>query len=128
MNLNDLEHHAFAFYVAGPANDLSIATRFYPYGELVMIITDKIDVAVRPFGGKAQRASKAAATAFVDGMIAAGGWSTTQNKFGGSMHQWQGDAFRAELRRLQAEDPVIAKSREQGDGYWAEAFAALIAA
>src|SRR5690606_7803129 len=70
MNLTDLEHHVLAYYVAGHANELNVATRWYPYGELVLIIEDKITVAVRKFGPKARGKAKPAAKAFVDHMIA----------------------------------------------------------
>jgi hypothetical protein len=127
MTLNDLEHHAMAYYATTQANDLKIADRFYPYGELVMIIADKIQVAVRQFGPKAGRAANAAATAFVDTLIAKGGWSTTQNKFGGSMHQYQTSVFPKALKELQANDPVIQRASAEGEGYWANAFAELTA-
>ncbi len=120
-NLSPLEAHVLAYYVQGTAATLDISGRFYPHGELVMIIADKMQVATRKFGRKAGAATRAAATAFVDHMIAAGAWSTKQNDFGGSMHQFQGDVYRPALKAMQAADPIIAAV---GDD-WESAFAGL---
>jgi hypothetical protein len=106
--LSPLEAHVLAYYVQGTATTLDITGRFYPHGELVMIITDKMQVATRKFGRKAGAATRAAATAFVDQMIAAGAWSTKTNDFGGTMHQFQGGVYRPTLKEMQANDPVIA--------------------
>jgi hypothetical protein len=116
-----LEAHIIAYFAQGAAQVLDITGRFYPHGELVMIIADKMQVATRKFGRKAGAATRAAATAFVDHMIAAGAWSTKQNDFGGTMHQFQGDVYRATLKDMVANDPIIAKV---GDD-WAAAFEEL---
>ncbi len=119
-NLSLLEAHVLAYYVQGVATTLDISGRFYPHGELVMIIADKMQVATRKFGRKAGNATRVAA-AFVDHMIETGAWTTKQNDFGGTMHQFQGDIYRATLKAMQASDPVIATV---GDG-WEAAFEEL---
>ncbi len=106
--LPPLEAHVLAYYIQGVANTLDISGRFYPHGELVLIIADKMQVATRKFGRKAGNATRGAATAFVDQMIAAGAWNTKKNDFGGTMHQFQGDVYRATLKAMQASDPIIA--------------------
>jgi len=123
--MNDLQHHVLAYYLAGHGNELSITDRWYPRGELVMIIDDKIGVAVRKFGRKARAATKAAAEAFVERLINEGAWSTKQNDYGGTMHQFHNDLYRKSLKAWQESDPVIAKARAGGDGYWEPAFEAL---
>ncbi len=123
--LTPLEAHVMAYYIATQAGALTIAPRWYPYGELVMILTDKIQVATRKFGIKVSGQSKAAATAFVDHIIDKGGWASQQNKFGGSMHQWQIDIFRAELKAMQDSDPVIRQAAAGDATYWENAFAGL---
>lgn len=125
MNLSELEHHVLAYYVAGHANELSVATRWYPYGELVLIVEDKMTVAARKFGAKARGSAKAAAKAFIDRMIAKGAWTTKQNDFGGAMHQFQAETYRSELKALQSSDPVVQKAQAEGPEYWDRAFAAL---
>ena len=115
MSLTDLEAHVLAYYVDGAANTLDISGRFYPHGELVMIIADKIQVATRKFGRKANAGSRAAAAAFVDHMIERGAWSTKTNDFGGTMHQFQGDAYKAALKALQESDPAVADLRTAAD-------------
>ncbi len=123
MNLSDLEHHVLAYYVAGHANELVIAPRWYPHGELILIIEDKMTVAVRKFGRKARSATKAAATAFLDHMIGQGAWETKQNEFGGQMHQFNPEAYKKALRDLQATDPILQKAA--AEGYWETAFGQL---
>ena len=50
MSLTELEQHAYAYYVATDAAQFQAAPRFYPYGELTLILADKIQVATRKFG------------------------------------------------------------------------------
>ncbi len=123
--MNDLENHVLAYYAAGHAKDLVINPRWYPYGELVLVLEDKMTVAVRKFGRKARSACKGAATAFLDGMIAKGAWDTKENEFGGRMHQFNADAFKKALGDLAASDPVARKAAAEGDGYWETAFEKL---
>jgi len=128
MSLNPIEQTVFAYYIAGQANDLVIAPRFYPYGELVLIIEDKISVAIRKFGTKARSSAKTVSKAFIETMIAKGGWSTKQNDFGGAMHQYQADVFKTALRELKAADPIVQEAEGKGPEFWAEKFAALTGA
>jgi hypothetical protein len=128
MSLSELEQAVLAYYVAGHANELNIAGRWYPYGELVLVIEDKISVNVRKFGSKARGAAKTASKALLDLMIEKGAWATKQNEYGGSMHQFQPDAYKVALRELQASDPLIVAAKEQGPEFWADKFAALTGA
>lgn len=127
MSDGNLIDHMIAYYVAGPANDLNIATRWYPYGELVLIIEDKFATATRKFGPKVKGQSKVAAKTFLDAMIAKGAWETKSNDFGGEMHQFQTDKFRAALSEQQGNDAVVAKAKAEGPEYWEKAFAELTA-
>lgn len=117
--LSSIYAHVLAYYLQGAATTLDITGRFYPHDELVMIIADKMQVATRKFGRKAGNACRGAATAFVDHMIAAGAQSTKANDFGGSMHQFQGDVYKAALKAMQDSDAVLASV---GDD-WEAAFA-----
>jgi hypothetical protein len=119
--------HMIAYFVAGAANDLNIATRWYPYGELSLIIEDKFNIATRKFGMKVRSQSRAAGKKFLDAMIEKGAWATTENEFGGRMHQFQADAFRAAVKELQASDPLIAQANAEGPEFWDKAFGALVA-
>ena len=127
MSMTDLEAHVLAYYVAGEAKNLAAAPRFYPHGELILIVEDKIGVATRKFGSKVRGKANAAATVFVDHMIAAGAWSTKNNDFGGTMHQYQPEGYRAALADWQASDPIVAAARASGETFWADTFAALTA-
>lgn len=129
MSLSEIEQHAFAYYVSHGANDLTIAGRFYPYGELVLVIEDKVVVDNRKFGSKVTGKAKAAGQAFLDHMVEKLAFSTTQNKFGGQMHQFQGDAYKAALKGLQESDPIIVAAKASGNEaeYWDQAFARLTA-
>jgi hypothetical protein len=125
MNLTELEQHIFACYVANAAGDLNMVGRFWPYGELVLIIEDKIQVATREFGFRVSSKAKPVATAFLDRMIAGEGFSTQQNDFGGTMHQFQANTYRRLLKELRENDPILPKAQAAGPGFWTEAFAGL---
>ncbi|MFT4057825.1 MAG: hypothetical protein QM681_25215 [Novosphingobium sp.] len=125
--MSDLTDHMIAYYVAGPANDLNIATRWYPYGELSLIMEDKFQIATRKFGMKVRVHSKAAGKQFLDAMIAKEAWATTENEFGGKMHQFQADTFRAVIKDMQATDAIILKAAAEGPEFWDKAFGELVA-
>ncbi|MYL96748.1 hypothetical protein GR702_03035 [Novosphingobium sp. FGD1] len=125
--MTELIDHMIAYYVDGPANDLSIATRWYPYGELALIIEDKFSIATRKFGLKVRSHSKVAGMTFLDAMIAQGAWETKDNDYGGQMHQFQADRFKAAIRQRQDSDPIILKARAEGPEYWDKAFGELVA-
>lgn len=119
-----------AYYAAGPAKDLNIATRWYPHGELILIVEDKFSIASRKFGSKVRSHSKEAATAFLDIMIAKGGWETKSNEYGGQMHQFQSDKFHTGLNELTANDaviaPIVSAAASEGPEYWENAFGELV--
>ena len=125
--MTDLESAVLAYYAADQAGHLTVAPRWYPHGELILIIDDKMQVAVRKFGRKVRGATRAAATTFLDHMIEKGGWSTTQNDFGGSMHQYQSDTYPKVLAELRAGSPLIQQAEAAGDGFWETKFAELTA-
>lgn len=127
MSLTPLEQTVLAYFLGGAANDINIAERWFPKSDLLLILEDKFQVAVRKFGFKAKSATKAASTHFVEHMIAKGGWATKENDYGGTMHQWQRDAFRAELKALQSADPIVQEAAQGGESYWTDKFAALTA-
>ena len=114
-----------SYYIATAANDVVIAGRFFPRGELNLIIEDKVMIATRKFGRKVSGQARGAAVAFLDAMIESGGWSTKQSDFGGSMHQFQPDAYRKTLKALQADDPVVQQAKDKGPEFWTAKFEAL---
>jgi hypothetical protein len=124
-DLTPLEAHLLAFYAQGAARDFTAAPRFYPHGELVLIVEDKIQVAARRFGRKAVSGAKPVASAFVDHMIAAGAWSTKANDFGGTMHQFQDAAYKAALAGIAAADPIIAAATTADPDFWETTFTRL---
>ena len=125
MSLTDLEQHVYAYYVAGDAAQFTAAPRFYPYGELTLILADKIQVATRKFGRQVHSKANPVAAALLDRLIAAGAYSTKQNDFGGSMHQFQAAAYKAFLDSEQESDPIILKAKAEGPEFWEQAFARL---
>jgi hypothetical protein len=127
MSLTELEQHVYAYYVAGDAAQFQAAPRFYPYGELTLILADKIQVATRKFGRQAYSKAGTVAKELLDELIASGAYSTKQNDFGGSMHQFQGDAYKAFLKREQESNPIIVQAKDAGPEFWAQAFSALTA-
>ncbi len=127
MSLSPIAAHVLAYYTSGQAKELSIATRWYPHAELIMIIDDKMAVAVRKFGRKAAKGSREAATEFVDTMIAKGAWATQKNDFGGTMHQFQADRFRTALAEMNDADPIVQAAASGGETFWADRFAEITA-
>jgi len=125
MSLGPLEQHVLSYWSSGQAVDLNIATRWYPYSEMILIIEDKIAVATRKFGPKVKACAKAAATAFLDAMIAKGAWETKANEFGGNMHQFQLGTYTKVLAEMNAADPIAAEAATGGDTFWADTFAKL---
>jgi hypothetical protein len=124
MSLSAIEEHVFAYWLANGAQGLSMVGRFWPYGELTMVIQDKVQVAVRKFGFKAGQACPTVAKAFLDKLIELEAFSTTTNKFGGTMHQYQPEAYARCVKELQEANPILQKAQAGGPGFWDEAFAA----
>ena len=127
MSLSELEQNVFAYFLATAANDLNIATRWFPYGDLLLNIDDKFSIATRKFGIKVRSNTKPAAKAFLDHMIEKGGWETKHNEYGGTMHQFNANTFRNELKALQASNPIVQEAQGAGPDFWTEKFAALTA-
>jgi hypothetical protein len=126
MNLSDLEQHVFAYYLANGAADLTMAPRFWPYGDLVLIVEDKIGVATRKFGGKVTRASANVASAFVDLLIEQGGFSVAENRLS-KMYRYEGPNYQNCINELRDANPIVRRASAAAPGFWDEAFAALIA-
>lgn len=63
MSLADLQEKAPAFYRADQAGQFTMVGRWWPTPDLISIVADKIEQAVRPFGMAARAASKPAAEA-----------------------------------------------------------------
>jgi hypothetical protein len=127
MSLTDLQEKALAYYLADQAAQLNMVGRWWPTHDLISIIADKIEQAVRPFGMAARAAAKPAAEALAERLIASGAYVSQSGKFGGTMHQFQPDACKAELAKLRAENPIVCAAEAAGPDYWTEAFAAAAA-
>jgi hypothetical protein len=123
--MNELESHALAYFVAEYAETFKPADRFFPYGDLVLVWEDKINVATRKFGTRVRMKAKPAATAYLDMLIEKGGYTTKANDFGGTMHAFQLDEVRRILKELKESDPIILKAKADGQDFWAETFAEL---
>ena len=125
MNLPPLEAHVLAYFLSHGARDFSMVGRWWPHAELALVMGDKIRIAVRPFGKAAQDAAKPAAEALSEHMLACGGFSTKAQKFGGTMHQFQPEAFRAALDAIEAESAVLKQAAAGGADFWETSFAEL---
>jgi hypothetical protein len=123
MSLTPLQAHVLAYYLAHSAKEFSMTGRWFPYSELEFILADKIRVDVRQFGKAAQEVAGPVAKFYLDHMIAAGGFENKVQKFGGTMHQYEAEGFRAALDALKAGDAVLAKAT--GDDFWTTSFAEL---
>lgn len=124
MTLSALEQHVFAYFVAEDAQNLNMVPRFWPYGELVLIIEDRIQLAVRKFGVKAEMTSKKVAHALLDLLLERGAFSTTKDSLS-TMHQFQPKPYQDTIKNLQETDPIIQKAKAGGPTFWDDTFAAL---
>ena len=125
MSLSELEQHILAHWLASDAPAFTMAPRFYPYGELTLILNDKIQVATRKFGTKVTAHTKPAANAFIDALIERGGLSTQKGKFGGTMHQYQADAYPRIVAEMAAADPIVEQGKTGGAEFWEAKFGEL---
>ncbi len=125
MNLPPLQAHVFAYFLSHGARDFSMVGRWWPHAELALVMADKMRIAVRPFGKAAQDAAGPVAEALSEHMLACGGFSTKPQKFGGTMHQFQPEAFRAALDAIEAADPVLKLAAAGGADFWATSFTEL---
>jgi hypothetical protein len=126
MSLTDVQQAVLSYYLATGAKDLTIATRWYPHGDLILVIEDKIAVATRKFGRKVSGRAKHAAETLLNTLIERGAFETKTNDFGGSMHQFQDARFREVLKDLQANDPLVQEA--DGPEFWEAKFGALVGA
>ena len=126
MSLTPLQSHVLAYYLANSAKDFAMAGRWFPYAELERTFTDKMQVDVRPFGQAAKDAAAGAAKHYFDHMLAHDGFATKDQKFGGTMHQYEPAGFKAALDALKAADPVLVQAAGGGADFWGQSFAGLV--
>jgi len=123
--LSPLQAHILAYYLATQAEDLNIASRWFPRSEVVNNIDDKMQQAVRKFGMTVRKQARPAAEAFVATMIEHGGWASQANEFGGTMHSFRLEEYRKALSAFTATDPLVAAAKSGGESFWADKFAEL---
>ena len=126
MSLTEVEELAYAYYLAHDANQFSVTGRWYPHGELVLVIGDKVQVATRKFGRQVHSKANTVSRVWLDRLIETGAYATKQNDFGGSMHQFQPDIYKTVLQQEQDANPIIQQSKNGGPDFWAEKFSALV--
>jgi hypothetical protein len=124
MSLSELEQHVFAYYLANGAQNLTMVPRYWPYGELVLIVEDRIQLATRKFGVRVELTSPKVARAFLDLMIERGGFSTTKDDLS-TMHQYQSEPYLKCVKELLETNPIVAKARAGSPTFWPDTFAAL---
>jgi hypothetical protein len=125
-NLTPLQAHVLAYFLSHGGRDFSMVGRWWPHAELALVMGDKMRIAVRPFGKAAQDAATPVAEALSEHMLARGGFSTKEQKFGGTMHQFQPEEFRAALDAIEAESAVLKLAATGGATFWEQAFAGLV--
>ena len=125
MNLSPLQAHVLAYFLSHGARDFSMVGRWWPHAELALVMGDKIRIAVRPFGKAAQDAAGSVAEALSEHMLACGGFSSRAQKFGGTMHQFQPEEFRAGLDAIEADSAVLQQAAAGGADFWETSFAEL---
>jgi hypothetical protein len=126
MSLTEVEQIAYAYYLAHDANQFTVTGRYYPHGELVLVIADKVQVATRKFGRQVHSKAANVARVWLDRLIETGAYNTRQNDFGGSMHQFQPDLYKTVLKQEQDANPIVQEAAAAGESYWTDKFAALV--
>jgi hypothetical protein len=124
MSLSDLEQHVFAYFAANGAQDMKMDPKFAPYGELALIFEDRIQLAVRKFGVKAEMASRNVSRVFLDILLEKGAFSTAKNSLG-EMHRFEGKVYPDCIKGLQETNPIIQKAKAGGSTFWDDTFTAL---
>ena len=125
MNLSPLEAHLFAWFLGQGAREVGFVGRWFPRSEYVAIIGDKIGISARQFGPKAVAAKTDLAEKFVAMLIEKGIIVIKQDKFGGTMGQFQDGAYQVLLGEMIAADPVLEAAAAGGESFWAQAFGKL---
>ncbi|GIX29589.1 MAG: hypothetical protein KatS3mg124_0061 [Porticoccaceae bacterium] len=124
MSAEEIDRCLLAHWLATGAAQLSIAGRFYPYGDLVSSVADKIRLGARPFGPTVQARAVPVAKKFLDLVIEQGGFSTTQPKIGLPMHQFQPQRYREVVRALCEADELVREAQGADPEFWQRVFAA----
>ncbi|TGD76120.1 hypothetical protein E4634_00805 [Mangrovimicrobium sediminis] len=124
--LSELDRHVFAYFISHAAQTLNIDGRFYPYGELVMAIRNKLQLNTSKFGKGVTSRVDPVSRYFLDLLIERGALSDIPQKIGNNMHQFQADAYRNLLRELETSDEIIRAADGKGDDYWRELFTRLM--
>jgi hypothetical protein len=124
MTLNDTEQLVLAYFLAEDASKMYVDARFFLYEDFVRMFDDRIYYKIQELPHAPGGRHKALATQLVDRMIETGALSTRKDKFGGVMHQFQPDAYRALVAELAENTPLVAEARAAGPGFWDARFAA----
>lgn len=119
-----MEELVFARFLAEGAPGFSMVGRFWPHGDLVLILEDKVQLACLSFGFRARAAYPKVAREFVDLLIEQGGFSTKRNDLG-VMHQFQAEPYRQCVAQLQDANPIVQAAKAAGPDYWDPAFTAV---
>ena len=127
MSLTELEQAIFAYWIANEAKDFTVAGRFYPHGDLVLTMEDKLQIATRKFGARVRSQARAPGVLFLDTLIGKGAFSTTKGEYGGTMHQFQPGVYASVLKELQDVDPIVSQAKGEGPDWWREQFERLTA-
>lgn len=122
MALSELEENINGFYLANGARDLNMTPRFWPYAELVLIIEDKILLAVRQFGITSSDTCRPVASALLDLMIERQAFSTVTGSLGEKAHRFQAEEYRQVIDKLLAENPINLRAQGAGPEFWQTVF------
>ena len=127
MTFNELESTAFAYFLVSQGPSVNVAGRWFPRMDFIHIFEDKVQIACRKFGRRVVGTGTKIANEFVDLMIEKGALTVKKDDFGGTLHQFQLDPYRALIQELTAADPIVAKAQAAGPEFWEQAFAELTA-
>jgi hypothetical protein len=124
MNLNDNEQLVLAYFLAEDAPKMYVDARFFLYEDFVRMFDDRIFYKIQELPNGPTTRHKNLATQIVDLMIEREALTTRKDKFGGVMHQFQPDAYRALVAELTDKSPLALEGKDKGPAFWDARFAA----
>ncbi len=125
MNLNNLEQHVLAYFLAVEASKANVDGRYFRREGFVKIFDDMISFSVERFGGRVATRQSNVATGLVDALIEDNGFVTSHDQYSGTSYQFDRARYRAAISRLQAADAICKQAEASGPEFWVRAFETL---
>jgi hypothetical protein len=125
MQLCDLEHYVFAYFLTTDALHVNVDGRFYRRHEFVHIFEDRLFHATQQWGPGVAGRHPAIANGLVDKLIELKALSTSSDQLSGIFHQFNTSRYRAVINELIQANDICRHSQQGSSHFWTEAFATV---